>query len=103
MLPTNPIRRWSRAVRGDALGGEPSRSAAILESLFTYREDLAMDHLAMRIVAVDAIAAPSRSIATARTPPSSTRASSKTPAIGLMLDKPTEFASTLRSRKTAPL
>jgi len=96
LLPPNPDPKVVARVEADALAGEPARTAAILESLFTYREDLALEGLAMPIVA---IAADRRPVALdhnrAHAPQFDARVLKDT-SHWLMLDKPTEFQRTLR-------
>lgn len=96
LLPKNPDPTVAARVRADAMAADPDRTAAILESIYDYREDLTMDHLAMPIVAVDADRRP---VAVdhnrAHAPQFDVRVIKDT-GHWLMLDKPTEFASTLR-------
>jgi sigma-B regulation protein RsbQ len=96
LLPTNPDPKVVARVRGDALAGDPARSAAILESLFTYREDLTMDHLAMPIVAIDSDRRPLALDHNRAHAPQFDARVLKDTSHWLMLDKPTEFASMLR-------
>jgi pimeloyl-ACP methyl ester carboxylesterase len=67
-----------------------------LESLFAYREDLTMDHLAMPIVAVDADRRPVALDHNRAHAPQFDARILKDTGHWLMLDKPTEFANTLR-------
>ena len=97
LLPKNPDPRVVARVRGDALAADPARTAAILDSLFAYREDLALDHLAMPIIAIDADRRPGAlDHDRAHAPQFDARIIENT-SHWLMLDKPSEFASTLRS------
>jgi pimeloyl-ACP methyl ester carboxylesterase len=97
LLPPKPNPTVVARVRADALAGDPARTASILESLFSYREDLALDRLAMPIVA---IAADRRPVALdhnrAHAPQFDARVLSDT-SHWLMLDKPAEFTATLRA------
>jgi len=96
LLPNNADPELVARVRADAMAADPERSAAILESVLGYREDLAMDQLAMPIIAIDSDRRPvaidhNRAHAPqfeARVLPGASH--------WLMLDRPTEFASTLR-------
>jgi len=84
-------------VRHDALAKDPDRTAAILESIFTYPADVTMDHLALPIVAIDASRAPvAIEHNRAHAPQFDARVIEGT-GHWLMLDTPTEFASTLRA------
>ena len=95
-MPKNPDSKVVARVRDDATANDADRTAMILESVFAYREDLTLDHLAMTIVAVDADL---RSVALdhnrAHAPQFDARIITGT-GHWLMLDKPTEFARTLR-------
>jgi pimeloyl-ACP methyl ester carboxylesterase len=83
-------------VRHDAMAMDPGRSASILESIFSYSADVAMDHLAIPIVAIDADRRPvALDHDRAHAPQFDARVIKDT-GHWLMLDKPTEFASTLR-------
>lgn len=96
LLPTNPDPKVVARVEGDALAGDPARTAAILESLFTYREDLAMDRLAMPIVAIDADRRPVALDRNRAHAPQFDARVIKDTSHWLMLDKPSEFARSLR-------
>ncbi len=96
LLPNNPDPKLVARVRADAMAEDPDRSAAILESIFAYREDLAMDHLAMPIVAIDADRRPVAIGHNRAHAPQFEARVIKDTGHWLMLDKPTEFASTLR-------
>ena len=96
LMPKNPDPKVVARVRGDAMAADPDRTAAILESLFAYREDLTMDHLAMPIVAVDADRRPVALDHNRAHAPQFDARVIKDTGHWLMLDKPTEFASTLR-------
>ncbi|MDP9149249.1 MAG: alpha/beta hydrolase [Myxococcota bacterium] len=96
LLPTDPDPKVVARVRGDALAGDPARSSAILASLFSYREDLAMDRLAMPIVAVDADRRPVALDRNRAHAPQFDARVIKDTSHWLMLDKPAEFARTLR-------
>lgn len=75
---------------------DPDRGAAILEAILGYREDLAMDHLAMPIVVIGADLRPvAIDHNRAHAPQFEARIIQGT-GHWLMLDKPSEFASTLR-------
>lgn len=96
LLPKDPDPNVVARVRADAMALDPDRAAAILESIFAYREDLALDHLAMPIVAVDGSVRPvvldhNR----AHAPQFDARVIEGT-GHWLMLEKPTEFTRTLR-------
>ncbi|MDP9149168.1 MAG: hypothetical protein M3O36_04400 [Myxococcota bacterium] len=96
LLPKNAGPKVVARVRGDATAADPDRTAAILESLFAYREDLTMDHLAMPIVAVDADLRPvALDHDRAHAPHFDARILEGT-SHWLMLDKPSEFAGVLR-------
>jgi pimeloyl-ACP methyl ester carboxylesterase len=96
LLPKNPDPNVIARVRADAMAGDPDRSTAILESVFGYREDLTMDHLAMPIIAIDSDLRPvAIDHNRAHAPQFDARVIRDTGHF-LMLDKPTEFASTLR-------
>jgi pimeloyl-ACP methyl ester carboxylesterase len=75
---------------------DPDRTAAILESIFAYREDLTMDHLAMPIVAVDADLRPVALDHNRAHAPQFDARVIKDTGHWLMLDRPTDFASKLR-------
>ncbi len=78
------------------MASDPGRNAAILEAVLAYREDLALDHLAMPIVAVDAGLHPvALEHNRAHAPQFDARVIKDTGHF-LTLDKPTEFARTLR-------
>ena len=96
MLPKNPAPNVVARVRADALAMDPERTAAMLDALFAYREDVALDHLAMPVVAVDADLRPvALDHNRAHAPQFDARVIAGT-SHWLMLDKPAEFASTLR-------
>jgi len=83
-------------VRGDALAVPPERATAILEAILGYREDLALDRLAMPIVAIDSDARPvALDHDRAHAPQFDARVIAGT-GHWLMLDEPDEFARTLR-------
>ena len=96
LMPKNPDPEVVARVRGDAMAADPDRTAAILESLFAYREDLTMDHLAMPIVAVDADRRPVALDHNRAHAPQFDARVIKGTGHWLMLDKPIEFASALR-------
>lgn len=96
LLPKNPDPKVVARVRGDALAADPDRAAAILESIWGYREDLTMDRLAMPIVAVDADLRPLALDHNRAHAPQFDARIVKDTGHWLMLDKPTEFAHTLR-------
>lgn len=96
LMPKNPDPNVVERVRRDAMAIDPERGAAILDVLFAYREDQAMDHLSMPIVAVDSDLHPvAFEHNRAHAPQFDARV---IPGTGhwLMFDKPTEFAHTLR-------
>lgn len=96
LMPNDPDPRVVARVRADAMAGEPYRQATILESLFTYREDRALDQLAIPIIAVDADRRPvAVAHNRAHAPQFEARVIEGT-GHWLMLDKPTEFARSLR-------
>jgi pimeloyl-ACP methyl ester carboxylesterase len=95
-MPKNPDPSVVARVRADVMAEDPGRSTAILDSLFAYREDLAMDHLAMPIVAVDSDLRPvALDHNRAHAPQCDARIIAGTGHF-LMLDKPAAFATTLR-------
>jgi pimeloyl-ACP methyl ester carboxylesterase len=96
LLPKNADPKVIARVRGDAMAADPDRTAAILESLFAYREDLTMDQLALPIVAIDADLRPVALDHNRAHAPQFDARVIKDTGHWLMLDKPTEFASTLR-------
>jgi pimeloyl-ACP methyl ester carboxylesterase len=96
LMPRNPDPKVLARVRSDAMAGDPDRTAAILESIFAYREDLTMDRLTMPIVAVDADLRPVAIDHNRAHAPQFDAHVIKDTGHWLMLDKPTEFASTLR-------
>jgi pimeloyl-ACP methyl ester carboxylesterase len=96
LLPKNPDPTVAARVKADAMAADPDRTAAILESIYAYREDLTMDHLAMPIVAVDADRRPVAVDHNRAHAPQFDARVIKDTGHWLMLDKPTEFASTLR-------
>jgi pimeloyl-ACP methyl ester carboxylesterase len=96
LMPKNPDPKVVTRVRGDAMAMDPHRTAAILESIFACREDLTMDHLAMPIVAVDADLRPVALDHNRTHAPQFDARVIKDTGHWLMLDKPNEFASTLR-------
>jgi pimeloyl-ACP methyl ester carboxylesterase len=96
LMPKNPDPKVVARVKGDEMAMDPDRTAAILESIFAYREDLTMDHLAMPIVAVDADRRPVALDHNRTHAPQFDARVIKDTGHWLMLDKPTEFASTLR-------
>ncbi|HVU05960.1 MAG TPA: alpha/beta hydrolase [Polyangiaceae bacterium] len=53
LLPEHPDPKVVERVRHDALSADPERTATILDALFAYREDLALDRLTVPIVAID--------------------------------------------------
>src|SRR5262249_22034980 len=96
LMPKNPDPKVVARVRADVMAEDPDRSAAILESIFAYREALAMEHLAMPIVAVDSDLRPvAIDRNRAHAPQFEARVIEDTGHF-LMFDKPTEFARTLR-------
>jgi pimeloyl-ACP methyl ester carboxylesterase len=96
LLPKNPNPTVVARVRGDALAADPNRAAAILESIFAYRADLTLDQLELPIVAIDGDRQPlALDHDRAHAPQFDARILEGT-SHWLMLDKPTEFASTLR-------
>jgi pimeloyl-ACP methyl ester carboxylesterase len=96
LMPRNPDPKVVARVRADTMAEDPDRSTAILGSIFAYREDRAMDHLAMPIVAIDSDLRPvAIDHNRAHAPQFEARVIEDTGHF-LMLDKPTEFASTLR-------
>jgi pimeloyl-ACP methyl ester carboxylesterase len=96
LMPKNPDPKVVARIRADAMANDPNRSAAILESIFAYREDLTMDQLAMPIVAVIGDVRPvALDHNRAHAPQFDARVMKET-GHWLLLDKPAEFASTLR-------
>lgn len=96
LMPKNPDPKVVARIRADAIAMAPDRAAAILESIFAYREDLTMDHLAMPIVAIDADLRPVAIDHNRAHAPQFDARVIKGTGHWLMLDKPTELASTLR-------
>lgn len=96
LMPKNPDAKVIARVKADVMAEDPERSTAILESIWAYREDLTMDRLAMPIVAIDSDLRPvAIDHNRAHAPQFEARIIEDTGHF-LMLDKPTEFASTLR-------
>lgn len=96
LMTKNPDPKVVSRVEHDAMAMDPDRSASILESIFAYPADVAMDHLATPIVAIDADRRPvALEHGRAHAPQFDARVIEDT-GHWLMLDKPTEFASTLR-------
>lgn len=96
LLPTNPDPAVVARIRADALAMDPDRAASILESTFAYPAAATMDRLAMPIVAIDSDRRPvSLDHNRAHAPQFDARVIEDA-SHWLMLDKPTEFASTLR-------
>jgi pimeloyl-ACP methyl ester carboxylesterase len=96
LLPKNPDPKVVARARADALAGDPERNAAILDSLFSYREDLTLDHLTQPIIAIDTDLRPIALAHNRVHAPQFDARILKNTSHWLMLDKPTEFASTLR-------
>jgi pimeloyl-ACP methyl ester carboxylesterase len=96
LMPKNPDPKVVARVRADATAMDPDRTAAILELIFAYREDLTLDHLAMPSVAVDADLRPVAIDHNRAHAPQFDARVIKGTGHWLMLDKPTEIASTLR-------
>src|SRR5262249_50816635 len=96
LMPKNPDPGVVARVRADVMAEDPDRTAAILESILAYREAPAMDHLAMPIVAIDADRRPVAIDHNRAHAPQFEARVIKDTSHWLMLDKPTEFASTLR-------
>jgi len=96
LMPKNPDPKVVARVRADAMANDPDRTATILESILAYREDLTMDRLAMPIVAIDADLRPVAIERNRQHAPQFDARIIKDTGHWLMLDKPTEFASTLR-------
>ena len=96
LMPKNPDPRVVARVRADALAKDPERTASILEWILTYPEGNTLDTLAMPIVAVDSDLRPLMlDHNRAHAPQFDARVIQGTGHF-LMLDKPTEFTSTLR-------
>ena len=96
LMPKKPDPKVVARVRADAMAKDPDRTATILESIFAYPADVTMDHLAMPIVAVDADRRPvALDHNRAHAPQFEARVIENT-GHWLMLDKPAEFARTLR-------
>src|SRR5262249_36815706 len=96
LLPNNPDPKVVARVRADALAVVPDRSAAILDSLLAYREDLTIDHLAMPIIAIDSDRRPVAIDHNRAHAPQFDAHVIKDSSHWLMLDKPAEFTRTLR-------
>jgi pimeloyl-ACP methyl ester carboxylesterase len=96
LMPKTPAPEVVARVRAYAMAADPQRSAAILEATFAYREDLAMDRLAMPIVAIDSDLRPVAVDHNRAHAPQFEARIVKDTGHFLMLEKPTEFASTLR-------
>ncbi len=96
VMAKNPEPAVVARVRASTLAEDPERSAAILDSVWAYREDLALDRLAMPIVAIDSDLRPvALEHNRAHAPQFDARVIKDTGHF-VMLDKPAEFASTLR-------
>ncbi|MDB4933155.1 MAG: putative Carboxylesterase [Labilithrix sp.] len=96
LLPKKADPKVVSRVRDDAMAMGPDRSATILESIVTYPADVTMDHLAMPIVAIDSDLRPVALDHNRAHAPQFDARVIKDTGHWLMLDKPTEFASTLR-------
>jgi len=96
LLPKNPEPKLVARVRGDALAAAPDRVAGILEAIWSYREDLTLDHLAMPIVAIDSDLRPLALERNRAHAPQFDARILRGTSHWLMLDEPTQFASTLR-------
>lgn len=96
LLPNGADPKVVARVSADAMSATPDRSASILDAVFAYREDLTLHRLTMPIIAIDSDRRPvaiehNRAHAPqfeARIIPESSH--------WLMLDRPAEFARTLR-------
>jgi pimeloyl-ACP methyl ester carboxylesterase len=96
LMAKNPDPRVLARVSADALAKDPERTASILEWLFTYPAGNTLDGLAMPIVAIDSDLRPPGLVHDrAHAPQFDARVIEGTGHF-LMLDKPTEFAKTLR-------
>jgi glutathione S-transferase len=97
LMPQNPDPQVLARVRADVTKEDPARSTAILDAIWAYREDLALDDLAMPIVAVGSDLRP---VAVERNrahaPQFDARVLADTGHF-LMLDRPAEFAGALRA------
>jgi pimeloyl-ACP methyl ester carboxylesterase len=96
LMPKNADAKVVARVRADALAVGPERAAAILESIFAYPADATMDHLAMPIVAIDSDRRPVAIDHNRAHAPQFDARVMKDTGHWLMLDKPAEFAKTLR-------
>ena len=96
LMPKNPDPTVVARVRADVMAEDPDRSTAILESIWSYREDLALDHLAMPVVAIDSDLRPIAIEHNRAHAPQFEARVIKGTGHFLMLDQPTEFANTLR-------
>jgi pimeloyl-ACP methyl ester carboxylesterase len=96
LMPKNADPNVVARVHTDALAMSGDRTASILESIFAYPADVTMDHLAMPIVAIDADFRPvAIEHDRAHAPQFEARIMRDT-GHWLMLDRPAEFARTLR-------
>jgi pimeloyl-ACP methyl ester carboxylesterase len=96
LMPKKADPKVVSRVKADAMAMAPDRSASILESIFAYPADVTMDHLTMPIVAIDADLRPVALEHNRAHAPQFDARIIKDTGHWLMLDKPTEFASTLR-------
>jgi pimeloyl-ACP methyl ester carboxylesterase len=96
LMPKNPDPKVLARVTADALAKDPERTASILDWLLTYPAGKTLDGLGMPIVAIDSdLRPPVLDHNRAHAPQFDVRIIQGTGHF-LMLDKPTEFASTLR-------
>ena len=96
LMPQNPDPRVLARVRADAAAKDPERTASILEWLYAYPAGERLDRLDMPIIAVDSdLRPPMLDHNRAHAPQFDVRIVEGTGHF-LMLDKPTEFSSTLR-------
>jgi pimeloyl-ACP methyl ester carboxylesterase len=97
LMPRDADPQVVARVRGDAMAMDPDRTAVILGSIFAYREDVALDHLAMPIVAIGEELRPIALDHNRAHAPQFDARIVRGAGHWLMLDQPTEFARTLRA------
>lgn len=96
LMPKKADPKVVSRVMADAMAMAPDMQASILESIFAYPADVALDHLAIPLVAIDADLRPVALDRNRAHAPQFDARVIKDTGHWLMLDKPAEFASTLR-------
>lgn len=96
LLPNNPDPAVVARIEADADGEDPARTIAILDSLFSYREDRALDRLSVPIVAVDSDRRPLALDHNRAHAPQFDARVLKNTGHWLMLDEPDAFVRALR-------